>query len=67
MNGSGKTAAAAGGGATGSILLIKLFAYYGLTLTTPEALALAGVLAPVLHGLSDGVAAMWSALISRIK
>lgn len=66
MNHTGRTAAAAGGAGTSGILLVKLFAYYGVTLTTPEAIAMVGLLAPVLHGAVDVFSAMKSALIARI-
>ena len=67
MNGTGKTAAASGAGVTGGILLIKLFAAYDITLSTEEALAMAGLMAPVLHGAVDIVSALKAALIERIQ
>jgi len=66
MNGTGKTAAAAGSAGMASVLLIKLFAHYELTLSPAEAVAMATLIAPVLHGVVDVFSAAKSALIARI-
>lgn len=66
MGNSGKTAAAAGGGATGSILLIPIFAHFGINLDTPEAIAMAGILSPVLHGVFEILGAIKESILARI-
>lgn len=66
MGDSGKTAAAAGGGATSAILLIPIFAHFGINLDTSEAIAMAGILAPVLHGVLEILGAIKGAILARI-
>lgn len=67
MNGSGKTAAAAGAAVPTAILLIPLMAHYGITLNDAEAIALGGVLAPVFHGVMEILGAVKDAFIARLR